>query len=232
MAEGNAIPSVAWNQLPENAPGVVTRTRGTGLWLVLDTNSQDMKRGVMVLKFYFGSKQACVDAKAIFDGKNANLVAANPSGYMAHPLTLQDPHGGAMHNFEGRIRKETIPVPFFNMSKGPVCLLPRNSNVCVHIVSSNESIHKASAPQNAMFKHESYPHARFLRFMTPHNRSKCKDCGGHNLCEHQRQSWSTPRANPLPLLYQWTASGRTNIATTGHRLRHSARQPALTASQT
>jgi hypothetical protein len=28
----------------------------TGLWLVLDTNSQDMKWGVVVLKFYFGSE--------------------------------------------------------------------------------------------------------------------------------------------------------------------------------
>jgi len=26
----------------------------TGLWLVLDTNSQEMTWGVMVLKFYFG----------------------------------------------------------------------------------------------------------------------------------------------------------------------------------
>ena len=99
-----------------------------------------MKWGVVVLKFYFGSEQACVDAKSIFDGKNGNLVSANPSGYMAHPLTIRDPHGGAMRNLEGRIRKEKIPVPFFNMSKGPVCLLPRNSNVSLHIVSSNKSI--------------------------------------------------------------------------------------------
>jgi len=56
--------------------------------MVLDTNSQDMKWGVVVLKFYFGSEQACVDAKSIFDGKNGNLVSANPSGYMAHPLTI------------------------------------------------------------------------------------------------------------------------------------------------
>jgi len=63
----------------------------TGLWLLLDIHSQDMKWAVVVLKFYFGSEQACVDAKAIFDGKNANLVAANPSGYMAHPLTIRDP---------------------------------------------------------------------------------------------------------------------------------------------
>jgi len=124
---------------------------------------------MVVLKFYFGSQQACVDAKAIFDGKNANLVAANPSGYMAHPLTIQDPHGGAMHNLESRIRKEKIPVPFFNMSKGPACLLPRNSTVCLHIVSSNESIYKAHSPHNAMLKNDSYPHARFLRFLTPHN---------------------------------------------------------------
>jgi len=123
-----------------------------------------------VVKFYFGSEQACVDAKAILDGKNAKLVSANPSGYMAHPLTIRDPHGGAMRNLEGRIRKEKIPVPFFNMSKGPVCLLPRNSNVCLHIASSNESIYKAPAPQNATLKHESSPHARFLRFLTPHNR--------------------------------------------------------------
>ena len=65
----------------------------TGLWLLLDIHSQDMKWAVVVLKFYFGSEQACVDAKAIFDGKNANLVAANPSGYMAHPLTIRDPQG-------------------------------------------------------------------------------------------------------------------------------------------
>ena len=128
-----------------------------------------MKWAVVVLKFYFGSEQACVDAKAIFDGKNANLVAANPSGYMAHPLTIQDPHGRAVRNLEGRIRKEKIQVPFFNTSKGPVCLLPRNSNVCLHIVSSNESIYKAPAPQNAMLKHKSYPHARLVWFLTSNN---------------------------------------------------------------
>jgi len=58
-----------------------------------------------------------------------------------------------MCNLEGRIRQEKIPLPFCNMSKGPVCLLPRNSNVCLHIVSSNESIYKAPAPQNVMLKH-------------------------------------------------------------------------------
>jgi len=128
-----------------------------------------MKWGVVVLKFYFGSEQACVDAKAIFDGQNTNLAAANPSGYMGHPLIIRDPHGGAVRNLEDRIWKGKIPVPFFNMSKGPACLLPRNSHVCLHIVNSNESIFKAPAPQNAMLKHESYPHARFLQFLTPNN---------------------------------------------------------------
>jgi len=141
----------------------------TGLWLVLDTNSQDMKWGVVVFKFYSGSEDTCADVKAIFDAKKANLVAAKSSGYIAHPLAIRDPHGGAIHNLEDRIRKEKIPMPFFNRSKGPVCLPPRNSNVCLHIVSSNESNYKAPAPQNVMPKHESYPHARFLRFLTPHN---------------------------------------------------------------
>jgi len=124
---------------------------------------------VVVLKFYFGSEQACVDAKASFDGKNANLVAANPSGYMAHPLTMWDPYGRAVRNLEGRIRKEKIPVPFFNTSKGPVCLLPRNFNVFLHTLTSNESVCKAPAPQNTMLKHKSCPHARFLHFLTPKN---------------------------------------------------------------
>jgi len=142
----------------------------TGLWLLLDTYSQDMKWAVVVvLKFYFGSEQACVDANAIFDGKNANLVAANPSGYMAHPLTILDPHGGAVRNLEGRIRKEKIQVPFFYMSKGPVCLLPHNFNVFLHTVTSNESVCKVPAPQNAMLKHESCPHARILQFLTSKN---------------------------------------------------------------
>ena len=128
-----------------------------------------MKWAVVVLKFYFGSEQACVDAKAIFDGKNANLVAANPSGYMAHPLTIRDSHGGAISNLEGKIRKEKIQVPFFNTSKGPVCPLPRNFNVFLHTVTSNESVCKAPAPQNTMLKHESCPQARFLQFLTPTN---------------------------------------------------------------
>jgi len=122
-----------------------------------------------VLKFYFGFEQACVHDKAIFDGKNATLVAANLSGNMAHPLTIRHPHGAAMRNLEGKIRKEKIPVPFFNTSKGPVCLLPRNSNVCLHNVSSHESIYKAPAPQNAMLKHKSYPHARLVWFLTSNN---------------------------------------------------------------
>ena len=123
----------------------------------------------MVLKFYFGFEQACVHDKAIFDGKNATLVAANLSGNMAHPLTIRHPHGAAMRTLEGKIQKETIPVTFFNTSKGPVCLLPRYSNVCLHLVSSHESIYKAPAPQNAMIKHKSYPHARLVRFLTSNN---------------------------------------------------------------
>jgi len=67
-----------------------------------------------VIKFYFGSEEACVDDKAILEGKNAHLVACNPSGKMAHPLTIRDPHGSAVRNLEGKIRKEKIPVPFFS----------------------------------------------------------------------------------------------------------------------
>jgi len=140
-----------------------------GLWLLLDIHSQDMKWAVVVLKFYFGSEQAYVDAKAIFDGKNANLVAANPSGYMAHPLTIRDPHGGAVRNLEGRIRKEKIQVPFFNTSKGPMCLLPHNFIVFLHTVTKSESMCKAPAPQKTVLKHESCPHARFLQSLTPNN---------------------------------------------------------------
>jgi len=60
----------------------------TGMWLLLDTKSEDTKWAVCVIKFYFGSEEACVDAKAIFEGKNAHLVACNPSGKLTHPLTI------------------------------------------------------------------------------------------------------------------------------------------------
>jgi len=102
----------------------------TGMWLFLDTNSEETKWVVCVIKFYFGSEEACVDAKAIFEDKNAHLVACNPSGKMTHPLTIRDPHGSAVRNLEGKIRKEKIPVPFFSLSKSPVCLLSLNSNAC------------------------------------------------------------------------------------------------------
>jgi len=59
-----------------------------GFWLSLDNKSDETKWGVMAIKFYFGSEQACADAKAIFDGRNANLIAFNPSGQTTHPLTM------------------------------------------------------------------------------------------------------------------------------------------------
>jgi len=51
-----------------------------GLWLLLDTNSEESKWGLCMIKLYFGSEEACVGGKAIFDGKNAHLIACNPSG--------------------------------------------------------------------------------------------------------------------------------------------------------
>ena len=60
-------------------------------------------------------------------------------------------------------------MPFFTMSKDPVCLLPHNFNVFLHTVTSNESVCKVPAPQNTMLKHESCPHARILQFLTPNN---------------------------------------------------------------
>jgi len=141
----------------------------TGMWLLLDTNSEEMKWTVCVLKFYFGSEGACVDAKAIFEGTNAHLVACNPSGKMAHPLTIREPHGSAVRNLEGKIQKEKIPVPFFSLSKSPVCLLPLNSNACLHVVSIFKTMCKAPAPPSEVCTHELHPHTSFLLFLTPNN---------------------------------------------------------------
>jgi len=141
----------------------------TGMWLLLDTNSEETKWAVCVIKFYFGSKEACVDAKAIFEGKNAHLVACNPSGKMVHPLTIGDPHGSAVHNLEGKIRKERILVPFFSLSKSPVCLLPLNSNACSHVVSIFKTMYKAPAPPTDVCTHELHPHTSLLLFLTPNN---------------------------------------------------------------
>jgi len=140
-----------------------------GFWLVLDNNSDETKWGVMAIKLYFGSERACADAKAIFDSKNANLVTANQSGRMTHPLTIRNPFGKLMRNLEGNIRKEMIPVPFFRTSNGPVCLLPQNSNACLRIVRSYETIYKTPAPPNAVRKHDSHPHARVLLILIPKN---------------------------------------------------------------
>jgi len=141
----------------------------TGMWLLLDTNFEKTKWTVRVIKFYFGSEKACVDAKAIFEGKNVHLVASNPSGKMAHPLTIRDPHGSAVRNPQGKIRKEMIPVPFFFQSTSPVCLLPLNSNACLHVISISKTMYKAPAPPTDMCTHESHPHTSLLLFLTPNN---------------------------------------------------------------
>ena len=133
-------------------------------------NSEETKWGVCVIKFYFGSEEACVDAKAIFDGKDAYLVACNPSSKMTYPLTIRDPNGNAVRNLESKIRKEKIPVPFFSLSKGPVCLLPLNSNsACPHVVSISKTMYKAPAPPTDVRTHELHPHASLLLFLTPNN---------------------------------------------------------------
>ena len=141
----------------------------TGMCLLLDTISEETKWAVCVTKFYFGSEKVCVDAKAIFEGKDAHLVACNPSGTMAHPLTIRDPHGSAVRNLEGKIRKETIPVPFFSLSTSPVCLLPLNSNACLHVVSISKTMYTAPAPPTDVFTHELHPHTSLLLFLTPNN---------------------------------------------------------------
>jgi len=141
----------------------------TGMWLLLDTNSKETKWAVCVIRFYFGSEEACVDAKATFEGKNANLVACNLSGKMTHPLTIWDPHGSAVRNLEGKIRKEKIPFPFFSLSKSPVCLLALNSNACLHFVSISKTIYKAPAPPTDVCIHKLHPHTSLLLFLTPNN---------------------------------------------------------------
>ena len=82
------------------------------------------------MKFYFGSEQACHDAKAILEGdKDATLVAANLSGKIAHPailpLTMRDPHGTVVRHTNDTLRKIKISVPFLLMGESPVCLDPR-----------------------------------------------------------------------------------------------------------
>ena len=95
-----------------------------------------------MIQFYFGSEGAGVGAKAIFDGKNAHLIVCNLSGKMTHPFTIRDPHG----NPEGKIQREMIQVPFFSLSKGPVCLLPLISNACLHVTSISKTMYEAPAP--------------------------------------------------------------------------------------
>jgi len=141
----------------------------TGLWLLLDTNSEETKWGVCVIKFYFGSEEACMGSKANFDGKNAHLITCNPSGKMTHPFTIRDPHGNPVRNLEGKIRRETIQVPFFSLSKGPMCLLPLNSNACLHVASISKTMYKAPAPPTDVRTHESHPHASLLLSLTPNN---------------------------------------------------------------
>ena len=130
-----------------------------GLWLLLDTNSEESKWGLCMIKLYFGSEEACVGGKAIFDGKNAHLIACNPSGKMTHPLTIRDPHGNPVRNLEGKIQREMIQVPFFSLSKGPMCLLPLNSNACLHVASISKTMYKAPAPQ-LMCAHTNYTYTR------------------------------------------------------------------------
>ena len=139
----------------------------TGMWLLLDTNYEETKWAMCVIKFYFGSEEARVDTKAIFVGKNPHLVACNPSGKMTHPLTIRDPHGNSVRNLEGEIQKEKIPVPFFSLSKSPACLLPLNSNACLHVVSIFKTTYKTTVPPIDVRK--LHPHASLLLFLTPNN---------------------------------------------------------------
>ena len=62
-----------------------------------------------------------------------------------------------------------IQVPFFSLSMGPVCLLPLNSNACLHVVSISKTMYRAPAPPTDVRTHELHPHASLLLSLTPNN---------------------------------------------------------------